>query len=58
MIDITFNLNQLPCISVSDKILPPVNDFNLFEVTWHAWGFLVFATTPAEILGLAFLIQV
>ena len=33
MIYINFNRKLLPCISVNDKIFPPVNDFNMLLVT-------------------------
>ena len=48
---ITFNLNPLPCISVSDKIFPPVNDFNIFVVAAPTFAFLLFAPTAIPITG-------
>ena len=53
---ITFNLNPLPCISVSDKILPPLIDFNILVVACQTFGFLVLALTAIPINGAVALI--
>ena len=53
---ITFNLKPLPCISVSDKILPPEIDFKVFEVASPTFGFLVLALTAIPINGAVALI--
>ena len=53
---ITFNLNPLPCISVSDKILPPDILFKIFVVACPTFGFLVFAETAMPINGAVALI--
>ena len=50
---ITFNLNPLPCISVSDKILPPLIDFKILVVAAPTFGFLVLALTAIPINGAA-----
>ena len=49
MVYITFIFNPLPCMSVSDKVLPPVDDFKIILVISGDCGFCVFAATPAEI---------
>ena len=46
---ITFNLSPLPCISVSDKILPPEIDFNILIAAYPTFGFLVLALTAIPI---------
>ena len=53
MVYITFKRSPFPCMSVSDSILPPVNDFIILLVIWAYFGFFVFAVTPAEIIGVA-----
>ena len=52
MIYITRNLRPAPeSISVSDKILPPVNDFNILVVAAPTLTFLFFAPTAIPITG-------
>ena len=48
---ITFKRRLFPCISVSDKILPPVNDFNILVVAAPTLAFLLFAPTAIPITG-------
>ena len=50
---ITFNRKPLPCISVSDKILRPLIDFEILAVACPILGFLVLAETARPIYGLA-----
>ena len=53
MIHITSNLKPFQYMSGRLRILPPVNGFEIFEVILAVCGFLIFAATPAEMIGLA-----
>ena len=54
MVYITRNLRPAPeCMSVSDKILPPLMLFKKSLVTLPISGFLVLALTSIPIYGLA-----
>ena len=49
----TFYLKPFPCISVSDKFLPPDFDFKILAVACPTFGFLVLELTAIPIYGLA-----
>ena len=53
MIHITSNLKPFPCMSVSDKILPPDFGFKVLAVACPIFEFLVSAPAAIPIYGLA-----
>ena len=53
MVYITFKRSPMPCKSVRLKTRSPLIDFIKFEEIGADCGFLVFAATPAERIGVA-----